>query len=112
MNPAEMPFTCMKERLDFVDKEKFECKSTLIEGAGIGVWIETATTHIKIEQTADGGCVVKVEWTCKLLPGVEVKEDQLNLAKHSLAGIFKTAEEYLIANPEAYTLPPPSSLLR
>ncbi|KAK1650763.1 hypothetical protein QYE76_068568 [Lolium multiflorum] len=101
----EMPFSCMKERLDFVDVEKFESKSTLIEGAGIGVWVETATTDIKVEPTADGGCVVKVQWACKLMPGVEVNDDQLNSAKHSLTGIFKTAEEYLIANPEAYSKP-------
>jgi hypothetical protein len=95
----------MKERLDFVDVEKFESKSTLIEGAGIGVWMETATTHIKIKPTDNGGCVVNLEWTYKLLPNVEVKDDQLNLAKDSLAGIFKAAEAYLIANPEEYSKP-------
>jgi hypothetical protein len=95
----------MKERLDFVDVEKFESKSTLIEGAGIGVWMETATTHIKIKPTDNGGCVVNLEWTYNLLPNVEVKDDQLNLAKDSLAGIFKAAEAFLIANPEEYTKP-------
>jgi hypothetical protein len=100
--PADMPFSCMKERLDFVDVEKFESKSTLIEGAGIDVWIKTATTDIKIVPSTDGGCVVKVEWTCELLPGVEMKDEQLKLAKDSLAGIFKAAEAYLIANPDKY----------
>ncbi|KAM0899191.1 hypothetical protein ACQ4PT_021486 [Festuca glaucescens] len=57
---SAMPFSCMKERLDFVDIQKFESNSTLIEGAGIGVWIETMTTDIKVELTTDGGCVVKV----------------------------------------------------
>ncbi|KAM0870884.1 hypothetical protein ACQ4PT_039737 [Festuca glaucescens] len=100
----QMPFSCMKERLDFVDVEKFESKSTLIEGAGIGTWIKTASTDIKVEPTAEG-CVVKVQWACELMPGVEANDDQLNSAKHSLTRIFKTAEEYLIANPEAYSKP-------
>jgi hypothetical protein len=42
---------------------------------------------------------VEVDWTCKLL-AVVAQDEQLNLAKHSLAGTFKTVEEYLIANPE------------
>ncbi|XP_047084197.1 pathogenesis-related protein 1-like [Lolium rigidum] len=100
----EMPFSCMKERLDFVDVKTFESRSTLIEGAGIGIWIESATTEIKVEPKGDG-CAVNVKWACKLMPGVKVNEDQLNSAKDSLTGIFKTAEEYLIANPEAYSKP-------
>lgn len=96
-----MPFSHMKERLEFLDVDKCECKSTLVEGGGIGKAIETATSHIKVEPAANGGSVVKVESTYKLLPGVEVK-DEITKAKESLTGIFKTAEAYLIANPDAY----------
>jgi hypothetical protein len=96
-----MPFSVMKEKLDFIDVEKCECKSTLIEGGGIGTAIETATSHIKVEPTASGGSVVKVESTYKLLPGVEVK-DEITKAKDSVTNIFKGAEAYLIANPDAY----------
>jgi archaellum component FlaF (FlaF/FlaG flagellin family) len=96
-----MPFSIMKEKLDFLDMEKCECKSTLLEGGGIGITIETATSHIKVEATANGGSVVKVETTYKLLPGAEVK-DEITNAKDSLTNIFKGAEAYLIANPDAY----------
>ena len=98
---SAMPFSHMKERLEFLDVDKCECKSTLVEGGGIGKAIETATSHIKVEPAANGGSVVKVESTYKLLPGVEVK-DEITKAKESLTGIFKTAEAYLIANPDAY----------
>ncbi|CAN6295404.1 unnamed protein product [Urochloa humidicola] len=95
-----MPFSFMKEKLEFLDVDKCECKSTLIEGGGIGVAIETATSHIKVEPVADGGSVVKVDATCKLLPGVE--EDEIAKAKESVTAIFKAAEAYLVANPDAY----------
>jgi hypothetical protein len=98
---SAMPFSIMKEKLDFLDMEKCECKSTLLEGGGIGITIETATSHIKVEATANGGSVVKVETTYKLLPGAEVK-DEITNAKDSLTNIFKGAEAYLIANPDAY----------
>ena len=96
-----MPFGFMKERLDFLDADKCECKCTLIEGGGIGVIIETASSHIKVEPAADGGSVVKVDCTYKLLPGVEMK-DEVAKAKESVTAIFKTAEAYLVANPDAY----------
>ncbi|KAL6901928.1 hypothetical protein ACP4OV_004804 [Aristida adscensionis] len=98
---SAMPFGLMKERLEFVDADKCECKSTLIEGGGIGVAIETATSHIKVEPAAGGGSVVKVDSTYKLLPGVEVK-DEIAKAKDSVTAIFKAAEAYLLANPDAY----------
>ena len=96
-----MPFGFMKERLEFLDADKCECKSTLVEGGGIGVAIETATSHIKVEPSADGGSVVKVDSTYKLLPGVEVK-DEIAKAKESVTAIFKAAEAFLVANPDAY----------
>ncbi|KQK22063.1 hypothetical protein BRADI_1g64890v3 [Brachypodium distachyon] len=97
-----MPFSFIKERLEFLDAAKCECKSALIEGGGIGVAIEAATSHIKVEPETNGGSVVKVISTYKLLPGVEVK-DEVTRAKETLTGIFRTAEAYLIANPDAYS---------
>lgn len=96
-----MPFSYMKECLEFLDADKCECKSTLIEGSGISTAIETATSHIKVEPVANGGSVMKVASTYKLLPGVEVK-DEITKAKDSLTNIFKTAEAYLVANPDKY----------
>ncbi|KAL6901929.1 hypothetical protein ACP4OV_004805 [Aristida adscensionis] len=96
-----MPFGSMKERLEFIDADKCECKSSLIEGGGIGVVVESASSHIKVEAAADGGSVTKVDSTYKLLPGVEVK-DEVAKAKESVTAIFKAAEAYLLANPDAY----------
>ena len=96
-----MTFSFTKESLDLLDLDKCECKNTLIEGGAIGVSIETATSHIKVEPAADGGSVAKVETTFKPLPGVELK-DEINKAKESLTAIFKGAEAYLVANPDAY----------
>ncbi|TVU47368.1 hypothetical protein EJB05_06967, partial [Eragrostis curvula] len=91
-----MPFGYMKEKLEFLDADKCECKSTLIEGGGIGVAIETATSHIKVEAAADGGSLVKVNSTYKLLSGVEVN-DEIAKAKESVTAIFKATEAFLIA---------------
>ncbi|KAI4976379.1 hypothetical protein ZWY2020_049986 [Hordeum vulgare] len=96
-----MPFNLMKERLEFIDVDKCECKSTLIEGGGIDTAIETATSHIKVEPAANGGSVVNVESTYNLLPGAEVN-DEITKAKDSVMAIFKAAEAYLIANLDAY----------
>ncbi|XP_047084193.1 pathogenesis-related protein 1-like [Lolium rigidum] len=95
------PFSFMKEKLDFVDAEKCECKSTLIEGGGIGTSTETTTLHIKVKPTAICGSVVKVELNYKLPLGVEVKEE-ISKAKNSVTIIFKGVEAYLVANQDAY----------
>ncbi|KAG0551469.1 hypothetical protein BDA96_01G426500 [Sorghum bicolor] len=96
-----MPFSFMKEKLESLDVDKCECKSTLVEGGGIGVAVETAASHIKVEPAAGGGSVVKVESTYKLLPGVDVKGEEVK-AKEAVTAIFKGAEAYLVANPDAY----------
>ncbi|KAI4976382.1 hypothetical protein ZWY2020_049989 [Hordeum vulgare] len=87
-----MTFNLMKERLESMDVDKCECKTTLIiEGGGIGTAIETATSQIKVEPAANGGSIVKVEWTYKLLPGVEVK-DEITKAKDPVTAIFKAVK--------------------
>nr|CAD1830129.1 unnamed protein product [Ananas comosus var. bracteatus] len=87
--------------LDYVDHDKYESKQTLIEGGGIGVKLESASSHIKFEPASNGGCVCKVVATYKLLPGAAV-DDEIAKAKDSITKIIKTAESYLLANPDAY----------
>ncbi|OAY79891.1 Pathogenesis-related protein 1 [Ananas comosus] len=99
-SPA-LPFAYTKERLDYVDHAKYETKQTLIEGGGIGVKLESASSHIKFEPASNGGCVCKVVATYKLLPGATVG-DEVAKAKDSITKIIKTAEAYLLANPDAY----------
>ncbi|XP_072975603.1 pathogenesis-related protein 1-like [Typha angustifolia] len=98
---STMPYSNIKERLDFLDAEKFECKQTVVEGGGIGITIESLSIHIKIEPNSKGGCVCKVVQTCKLLPGVKA-EEQAAKSKETASSIIKAAETYLLANPDAY----------
>ena len=96
-----MPFSFVKERLDFVDHDKFECKNSLVEGGDLGTKLESASSHFKFEPKSNGGCVVKVEATYKPLPGVAV-DDEITKAKEGVTELIKAAEGYLLKNPDAY----------
>jgi hypothetical protein len=56
-----------------------------------------ATWNIKIKPTENGGSVAKVECTYNCVEG----KDMMLKAKDSGIDMFKTAEAYLIANPDA-----------
>lgn len=96
-----MPFSYVKERLDFIDHDKFECKNSLVEGGHLGTKLESATSHFKFVPSNNGGCVVKVEATYKLLPGVAAT-DEIAKAKEGVTGLIKATEAFLLANPTAY----------
>ena len=97
-----MPFSYVKERLDFVDVEKLEMKCTLVEGGALGKQIESGSTHFKFEPTSNGACVVKVVATYKLLTGLEAAAGEIAKAKEGITSHIKATEAYLIANPTAY----------
>nr|CAA10718.1 intracellular pathogenesis-related protein isoform 4 [Asparagus officinalis] len=99
MSNPELPFNYLKERLDFVDHEKFEVKNTLVEGGGLGKQFESASNHFKFEPSGNNGCIVKVTATYKLLPGVA---DESAKAKEGITNHMKATEAYLLANPTAY----------
>ncbi|KAF3322737.1 pathogenesis-related protein 10d [Carex littledalei] len=94
------PFAFIKERLDFLDVEKCEAKSTLAEGGALGIHVESSSIDIKVEPKA-GGSVVKVTGTIKPLPGVNVAE-VTEKARMAVTRIIKGCEAYLVANPGAY----------
>ncbi|XP_051209454.1 pathogenesis-related protein 1 [Lolium perenne] len=93
---SAMPFKVMKKKVEFLDVEKCECKYTIVCDG-----IETATWDIKMEPTASGGSVAKVECIYKPQPSEE-GNDMMLKAKDSAAEMFKTVEAYLLANPDAY----------
>jgi len=97
-----VPFSYLKERLDFVDHEKFEAQSTIIEGGHLGTRLESASAHYKVEPTSGGGSLVKVVTTTKPLPGIEADEGVIAAGKGAIEKHFKIAEAYLLANPDAY----------
>ncbi|ONK67565.1 uncharacterized protein A4U43_C05F1360 [Asparagus officinalis] len=96
---SAMPFSYVKERLDAIDKNKLECKNTLLEGGDIGTKIESACSHMKFVPTS-GGCTVKVETTYKTLPGV-AESDEAKKAQEGLAASLKAVEKYLVEHPSA-----------
>lgn len=96
-----MPFSYVKERFDYVDYEKLECKTTLLEGGGFRIKLESASSEIKFEPKNNGGCVCKVVTTYRLLPGVELN-DESEAEKQSFVGVIRAAEGYLLAYPDAY----------
>ena len=99
---SAVPFSHLKERLEFVDEEKFEIKSSVLEGGNLGKEVESASTHFKFESSANGGTIVKVVATYKLLPGVQPSADETAKAKDAVTKHIKAAEAYLLANPTAY----------
>ncbi|XP_020695565.1 pathogenesis-related protein 1-like [Dendrobium catenatum] len=98
-SPA-VPFGFIKERLDFIDHEKLELKTSVVEGGDLGSKIESATSHIKVEPKGNGS-IVKVSATYKAIAGVDVAED-VKKAKEGFINSVKAVEEHLVANPGAY----------
>ncbi|KAJ6810497.1 pathogenesis-related protein 1-like [Iris pallida] len=100
----ENPYAYGKEKLDFVDHEKFEATQSLVEGGYLGKKLEAVSINFKFQPTgaADGGCVVRIVATAKVIPGVEVGEETFVRARAGLTARFKAAEAYLLANPTAY----------
>ena len=90
-----MPFSYVKERLDFIDHDKFECKSTIIEGGHLGTRLESASAHFKVEPTSAGGSIVTVTTNTKPLPGIEADEEVIAAAKGAIEKHFRAAEAYL-----------------
>ncbi|KAJ3683667.1 hypothetical protein LUZ60_013894 [Juncus effusus] len=94
-----MPFAFVKEKLDFIDIEKCEVKTTMVEGGPVGTFVESSSSHIVVVPKA-GGSVVKISTTYKPLPTFDAKA--VEMAKESFAGHIKIAEAYLVANPDVY----------
>ncbi|KAF9607699.1 hypothetical protein IFM89_038239 [Coptis chinensis] len=97
-----MPFKYIKERIDILDKEKLEYKITVIEGGQLGKKVESASNHFTVEPASDGGCVCKVSFEYKALPGIEFTDEEIQFAKNGMTGMFKAVEAYVLANPDAY----------
>ncbi|KAK8946857.1 hypothetical protein KSP39_PZI006826 [Platanthera zijinensis] len=95
-----VPFSFVKEKLEFVDHDKLELKITLVEGGHLGKKLESATSHIKVEAKGSGS-VVKLEVKHKVIHGADVFED-VEKAKEGFIKTIKAVEEYLLANPGTY----------
>ncbi|WVZ21726.1 hypothetical protein V8G54_009048 [Vigna mungo] len=96
------PFKYVKHRIDEVDKEKLECKYTMIEGGPLGEKLESIAYEVKFEATSDGGCLCKMTSKYNVIGDFEVKEEEIKEGRESSLGVCKVVEAYLLQNPQVY----------
>ncbi|MGD7361308.1 pathogenesis-related BetVI family protein, partial [Ralstonia pseudosolanacearum] len=94
-----VPVDSVKERIDLLDKDNFECKLALIEGGDIGDKLESATYHVKVVPAAGGGSVYKIHNEVKTCSGVEPNNEKVEESKKGITDSFKAIEAYVLANP-------------
>ncbi|XP_030515055.1 major strawberry allergen Fra a 1-3-like [Rhodamnia argentea] len=87
-----------KHKIDALDVENFYCKYTLIESDIEFDKIDFIVYEVKFT-SADGGCACKMTSDYHVKEGAELKEDDIKQGKDRAMGLFKTVEEYLLANP-------------
>ncbi|KAL5782208.1 hypothetical protein ACOSP7_007237 [Xanthoceras sorbifolium] len=93
----------MKQRIDMLDKEKYICKYTFIEGDVVMERLELITYEVKFEGYGHGGCVCKISSEYKPKEGTEITEVDIELGKDRAIGMYEVVEAYLLAHPRAYT---------
>ncbi|KAK3418019.1 hypothetical protein EUGRSUZ_H04000 [Eucalyptus grandis] len=87
-----------KHKIDALDVENFYCKYTLIESDIKFDKIKFIVYEVKFA-SANDGCVCKMTSEYHVEEGAELKEDDIKQGKDRAMGLFKTVEEYLLANP-------------
>lgn len=92
----------MTERVDALDEEKMECKYCITEGADVGSKLISAVYHVKVAPAGNGGCVYKMTAEYKTAPGSNYTDEEVNVGKEGLIGVFKAVEAHLLGNPQAY----------
>ncbi|XP_022760622.1 major allergen Pru ar 1-like [Durio zibethinus] len=97
------PFKYVKHRIDELDKEKFMCKYTLIEGDALTDKLEFISYEVKFEAYGYGGCICKMTSEYKAKEGIEIKQEDIELGKDRAIGMYEVIEAYLMAHPHAYT---------
>ncbi|XP_048129317.1 major allergen Pru ar 1-like [Rhodamnia argentea] len=88
-----------KHKIGALDVENLYCKYTLIESDIKFDEIDCIVLEVKFT-SANGGCVWKVTSDYHVKEGAELKEDDIKQGKDMAMGLFKTVEEYLVANPD------------
>ncbi|MDT3479968.1 pathogenesis-related BetVI family protein, partial [Salmonella enterica] len=98
---GNMHYHYIKEHLDFIDHQNFECKTTVSEGGRHENILETASVHYKIEPTSTGGCICKMVIDAKFKPGIDARHEEAKIKEHWVMH-YKDVGAYLFANPDAY----------
>ncbi|KAK1315770.1 hypothetical protein QJS10_CPA05g00313 [Acorus calamus] len=95
-------FGYAKDHIDVLDEENFLFKYSLLEGGRLGKKYEAATYEVSFEESDDGGCVCKMAGTFNAYSDEGFNEDDINVGRNGVFGMYKAVEAYLIANPDAY----------
>ncbi|KAL0322592.1 UNVERIFIED_CONTAM: Pathogenesis-related protein STH-2 [Sesamum angustifolium] len=94
-----LPFKYVKHRIDEIDTQNYVCKYTLIEGDVLGDKLEKICHELRLEASADGGCVLKSKAELHAKAGVELDDEEIKAGKEQALNVYKACEEYLAANP-------------
>ncbi|XP_058083199.1 major allergen Pru ar 1-like [Magnolia sinica] len=98
-----IPFSHVEERIEVLDEDKLEYKFTMKEATHTGGRVISATYNMKIEPSADGGCICRTTAEYNTGGGVKALDEEINSGKEGVMGMFKAIETYLIQNPSAYS---------
>ncbi|KAK1294691.1 hypothetical protein QJS10_CPA16g01594 [Acorus calamus] len=103
--PKIMPFI-IKEIVVEGDGKAGSTKRVNFTDAFLIQWLgekyESSNYEMRFEPTTEGGCVCKMVGTFNAYTEEGFTEDDINVGKNGVFGMYKSVEAYLIANPEAY----------
>ncbi|KAK9136780.1 hypothetical protein Sjap_007374 [Stephania japonica] len=97
-----IPFSYVTDRVVEQDEEKFVYKYKMLEGGLLGKMYSDANYEVRFEPTSSGGCVCKMTGQYEAFNETDFKEEEINVGKMGLTGMYKAVEAHLLANPDAY----------
>ncbi|GLJ45583.1 hypothetical protein SUGI_0959590 [Cryptomeria japonica] len=100
--PANKDFSSVKEKVDLIDEANLAYGYSLVEGGMLGEKVASVSHKIKYTSKPGGGCNTTFTCNYDTLPGVPHNEAKIEEIKVNYTGLFKQAEQYLIANPTLY----------
>ncbi|GAB4841088.1 hypothetical protein Ancab_021833 [Ancistrocladus abbreviatus] len=104
-----IPFEYVRQRIDEVDVNNFYYKYTTFEGGLLGKGYESVVAETKVDAkgafSVSSGTVLKFNMHFHPLPGTEVSDGDaiVKMTQQKSRMLFKAVEEYLLANPEAFS---------
>ncbi|KAG9459519.1 hypothetical protein H6P81_004027 [Aristolochia fimbriata] len=97
-----IPFSYVTDRVEEQDEEKFVYRYTMLEGGFLGKKYDAANYQVRFEPTSDGGSICKMTGQYNALDDSSFTEEDIEIGKQGLMGMYKAVEAYLQQNPDAY----------
>ncbi|KAK9139273.1 hypothetical protein Scep_008954 [Stephania cephalantha] len=97
-----LPFKNVKERIEELDKEKFACKYSIVEGGTLGTKYKSFVNKVWFEPSGNGGSICKMEGEVESLESVQYTEEDKEESKEGSLATYKAVDEYLQANPDVF----------